>query len=85
MLALQLLSFVTCAAAAFRGRQFSGHSAGATPTAFDGEYQTTPTPGPGNDAFEWWWYQVYGAPNPDTGIIPTIEFIFYLGKHLHRL
>ena len=56
-----------------------------SPTAFDGVYQTNPAPGPGNDAFEWWWFQVVGDVNPATGIVPSFEAIFYLGKTLFLL
>ena len=48
-----------------------------TPTAFDGQYQTNPTPGPGNSAVEWWWFQTLG---PEVGsVVPSFEAIFYEG------
>jgi hypothetical protein len=52
---------------------------GAPPVAFDGQYMTAPTPGPNNNATEWWYFQVVGDRDPTTGIVPSFEAVFYLG------
>jgi hypothetical protein len=72
--ALAVLSMPRLTAAAL-GRRDDG----PPPVAFDGQYMTTPVPGPTNNATEWWYFQVVGEPDPKTGIVPSFEAVFYLG------
>lgn len=72
--ALAVVSIPGLAVAALAGRDD-----GPLPEAFDGQYMTTPVPGPTNNATEWWYFQVVGEPDPTTGIVPSFEAVFYLG------
>lgn len=55
----------------------------ATKQAFDGPYVSHPSPGPGNDAVEWWWFQSI-APEVN-GTLPSFEAVFYSGERLNPI
>lgn len=75
----KLLLAAALAVAARAGDFVHARSDGTPPTAFDGQYMTNPVPAAGNQAVEWWWFQVLGEADPTTGIVPSFAAIFYLG------